>query len=486
MLNFSIANGVISSPVSPSGASGQEPISGGAGSSQPQSPHSNAVGWGFFGSSSRRSSASPSRSPAVARRSAPLISGSSSRRGDLQIRMDESEFIHERTGEAPVPASAQSPGAQSGGSEPASRDATKDLVEDDDYKFPASEPCSIRLIPYNPYFPTIEKRLNADVLVTIGRYQRHNQQDDPFNEGIYYRSTVISRKHAVILYKDGQIFLKDTKSLGGTFINSRRLSDAGKESKFFKLYHGDVLQFGVDYRPDAVTGQVRNKDKCCELRVEFPKLAKKKQKGPRPPKWDPTKHPHTECCICLSALYTKQTLFIAACSHTYHYRCIAPLLRGKGFSCPLCRQESDLQESLWSLDEDSDDEKLGSTAGIKDQEKVDITAGNSERGSNPSLHRPATVGASSEGAPEDITTSQDDLQRSDADIDATDRLTQELQEASLSPQNEDTPNQEAQDTPFMQHNYETIVAIQEADKTITQGMTGAKDDKENASKPAAE
>jgi pSer/pThr/pTyr-binding forkhead associated (FHA) protein len=45
------------------------------------------------------------------------------------------------------------------------------------------------------------------------------------------------------------------KSLGGTFVNSNRLSPAGKESKPFKISHGDVLQFGVDYRPDARTGQ---------------------------------------------------------------------------------------------------------------------------------------------------------------------------------------------------------------------------------------
>ncbi len=142
--------------------------------------------------------------------------------------------------------------------------------------------------------------------------------------------------------------------MGGTFINSNRLSAAGKESKTVKINHGDILQLGVDYRPDMHTGQVRNKDRCVEARVEFPRLIKKKKK---PPKWQPTLLTQTECCICLSALYMKQALFIAPCSHILHYRCIAPLLRGKNFTCPMCRQNADLHASLFNLD--SDDEQAG-------------------------------------------------------------------------------------------------------------------------------
>ena len=67
-------------------------------------------------------------------------------------------------------------------------------------------------------------------------------------------------------------------------------------------------------------------------------------------RWTPAEHQFTECCICISRLYQKQAIFIAPCAHTFHYRCIAPLLRSKGFSCPMCRQESNLQESLFDLD----------------------------------------------------------------------------------------------------------------------------------------
>eukprot|EP00158_Paraphelidium_tribonemae_P007998 Partr_v1_DN28428_c0_g1_i2_m41075 putative sarcolemma associated protein len=229
-----------------------------------------------------------------------------------------------------------------------------------DYRFPVGQPCRLRLIPYNPYFPTVDKEMMNGMITTIGRYQRTQPAEDPYRDGIYFRSTVVSRKHALLIYQDGEFFIRDTKSLGGTFINSTRLSAAGKDSNPHKIFHGDVIQFGVDYRPDQRTGQVRNKDKCVELLVEFPNVLKARKRKPKPPKWDPKTHTHTECCICISALYTKQALFIAPCAHSYHYRCIAPLLRGKGFSCPMCRQESDLQESVWSLDEISDDDKAPS------------------------------------------------------------------------------------------------------------------------------
>jgi len=50
-----------------------------------------------------------------------------------------------------------------------------------------------------------------------------------------------------------KVYIQDTKSLGGTFVNNTRLSTSGKESKPFKLRHGDILQFGIDYRSSATS-----------------------------------------------------------------------------------------------------------------------------------------------------------------------------------------------------------------------------------------
>lgn len=43
-----------------------------------------------------------------------------------------------------------------------------------------------------------------------------------------------------------------------------------------------------------------------------------------------------------------QSLFIAPCSHVFHYKCIRPLLlmHHPGFSCPLCRTFADLEEDV--------------------------------------------------------------------------------------------------------------------------------------------
>lgn len=54
-----------------------------------------------------------------------------------------------------------------------------------------------------------------------------------------------------------------------------------------------------------------------------------------------------ECCICLYALAPFQALFVAPCSHSYHFKCIKPLLDSyPGFQCPICRTYSDLDASV--------------------------------------------------------------------------------------------------------------------------------------------
>ena len=86
-----------------------------------------------------------------------------------------------------------------------------------------------------------------------------------------------------------------------------------------------------------------------------------------------------DCCICeyffsfliinpiKTDLYTglfgvtiRQALFIAPCSHTFHYKCIRPLLESHhpAFSCPLCRTFADLEEDVEvevEYEEESDD-----------------------------------------------------------------------------------------------------------------------------------
>ncbi|KAF9023095.1 hypothetical protein BDZ89DRAFT_946841, partial [Hymenopellis radicata] len=50
----------------------------------------------------------------------------------------------------------------------------------------------------------------------------------------------------------------------------------------------------------------------------------------------------------LFAVSIRQALFIAPCSHTFHDKCIRPLLGNHhpAFTCPLCRTFSDLEEDV--------------------------------------------------------------------------------------------------------------------------------------------
>jgi pSer/pThr/pTyr-binding forkhead associated (FHA) protein len=65
---------------------------------------------------------------------------------------------------------------------------------------------------------------------------------------IWYISKVVSRIHAEIWAKDGQVYIRDIGSSSGTFLNKMRLSPSGKESRPYPIREGDILQFGVDYR----------------------------------------------------------------------------------------------------------------------------------------------------------------------------------------------------------------------------------------------
>jgi E3 ubiquitin-protein ligase DMA1/2 len=95
--------------------------------------------------------------------------------------------------------------------------------------------------------------------------------------------------------------------------------------------------------------------------------------GASGPNKKPGKSGMPDCCICASApsssiavtsdAYThptglfsvtiQQSLFIAPCSHAFHYKCIRPLLDSHypSFSCPLCRTYADLEADV-ELDQD--------------------------------------------------------------------------------------------------------------------------------------
>ncbi|KAJ3035365.1 hypothetical protein HDV00_004045 [Rhizophlyctis rosea] len=78
-------------------------------------------------------------------------------------------------------------------------------------------------------------------------------------EGVVYEwfvSKVVSRVHAEVFVRGGSVYVRDSASSSGTFLNGMRLSPSvvddvggtGKESRPHSLKSGDRLQLGVDYQ----------------------------------------------------------------------------------------------------------------------------------------------------------------------------------------------------------------------------------------------
>ncbi|WVQ95178.1 hypothetical protein IAU59_002272 [Kwoniella sp. CBS 9459] len=180
-----------------------------------------------------------------------------------------------------------------------------------------------------------------------------------------FKSKVVSRSHAEIWCEpSGKFFIRDTASSSGTFLNHIRLSSPNTESRPTMLNDGDVLQLGVDYQ-----GGTEEMFRCVKMRVEvgrewqrganeFNTNALKQLKalgGTSDSKATPSKKAKasvTDCCICLFSVTVCQSLFIAPCSHVFHYKCIRPLLlqHHPGFSCPLCRTFANLEEDVETED----------------------------------------------------------------------------------------------------------------------------------------
>lgn len=194
---------------------------------------------------------------------------------------------------------------------------------------------------------------------------------------IAFKSKVVSRGHAEIWCEaGGKFFIRDTKSSSGTFLNHIRLSGPNLESRPFPIKDGDVVQLGVDYQ-----GGTEEIYRCVKMRVELNRGWQREanqfnvnalrqlralQGTPISPPEEkgktataaaaaaaalPTNRQGvsvTDCCICLFSVTVCQALFIAPCSHVFHYKCIRPLLNlhHPGFSCPLCRTFADLDADV--------------------------------------------------------------------------------------------------------------------------------------------
>lgn len=231
---------------------------------------------------------------------------------------------------------------------------------------------SIRFVPHVEFharislnFEPIERRVSDATSVKIGRYNDKALPKAP----ISFKSKVVSRQHAEVWCEAGTWYIRDNKSSSGTFLNHVRLSPPGQESKPAVLVDGDSVQFGIDFR-----GGTEEVYRCVRTRVEinrvfeqvnakFNRAAQKTLKSltqsmpgsaasgqakPRLSMDDGASTYVAECCICLFNIAPSQALFVAPCSHAYHFKCIRPLVLQNypNFLCCVCRKYADLEANV--------------------------------------------------------------------------------------------------------------------------------------------
>ncbi|KAI8378931.1 hypothetical protein BD560DRAFT_388984 [Blakeslea trispora] len=208
-------------------------------------------------------------------------------------------------------------------------------------------------------FDIVDRELEVGAVIKIGRYSdRHANTPNCMS----FKSKVVSRCHCEIFVdgNDGKIYLRDTKSSSGTFLNHIRLSPAGSESRPTEICDGDIVQLGVDfqggkeevYRSVKMKFELNRNSNSRPLSYNlnaFQNIRTLTQQSK-----DECSSSHLdECCICLYAMSPFQALFISPCSHTYHFKCIRPLLQSyPGFQCPICRQYSDLEANVATEEEE--------------------------------------------------------------------------------------------------------------------------------------
>ncbi|KAF7730855.1 hypothetical protein EC973_001373 [Apophysomyces ossiformis] len=195
-------------------------------------------------------------------------------------------------------------------------------------------------------FEVIDRVLQPGVTYKVGRYSDRNT----IPERISFKSKVVSRSHAELWVEDGKLHIKDIGSSSGTFLNRVRLSSPGNSSTAHEIKDGDLVQLGVDYqsgdepmyRAVRIRVEVNRPSQPAYHRAAFQQLRQH---------WtvdQTTTSDIQECCICLYAIAPFQALFIAPCSHVFHFKCLRPIVLQNypAFSCPLCRGYSDLEASV--------------------------------------------------------------------------------------------------------------------------------------------
>lgn len=117
-----------------------------------------------------------------------------------------------------------------------------------------------------PFYP--------DVL-RLGRQTNSKTQPAPDNG--YFDSRVLSRAHAEVWtdYDTGLVWIKDSKSSNGTYLNSVRLGNEKTGSEPHQLHKNDVIELGIDIANEEGTSFIHRKISAKVDRISFLSLQTK-------------------------------------------------------------------------------------------------------------------------------------------------------------------------------------------------------------------
>ncbi|KAL4802163.1 hypothetical protein BDV18DRAFT_147623 [Aspergillus unguis] len=225
--------------------------------------------------------------------------------------------------------------------------------------FPHQDP-SQSSRPSLPFIPVSRTLPSDSCNIRVGRYSERDglpmpNPSEPSDAPVGFKSKVVSRKHCEFLYANGQWHIKDVGSSSGTFLNHMRLSQPNMPSRLYTVKDGDIVQLGIDFRggEEMIFRCVRIRIECNrswqqqpnEFNKNTESLIKNLGKG------DTADYSGCrECSICLgSVLRPYQCLFMAACAHVWHYKCVSRLIHTPDypmFQCPNCRAYTDLSAEV--------------------------------------------------------------------------------------------------------------------------------------------
>ncbi|KAK2592557.1 hypothetical protein QQS21_009737 [Conoideocrella luteorostrata] len=219
-------------------------------------------------------------------------------------------------------------------------------------------------------FPPISRTLpNGTEVIRVGRYSERDGQaanmnsNQPSAAPVGFKSKVVSRRHCEFWCEDGKWYIKDVKSSSGTFLNHIRLSPPSQESKAYPVNDGDIVQLGIDFK-----GGEEMIFRCVKMRLELNRgwqnklnsfnVAAHKRLRTMASSNNAAGSTGTnsqDCSICLNSIAPCQSLFVAPCSHTWHFKCVRSLLTSPQypiFVCPNCRAGADLEADVDEPNED--------------------------------------------------------------------------------------------------------------------------------------